>query len=128
MALEPAIAIPTPAWRIRLNRLRGWWHWKVAGKFPRLVWPGDEVDVIVTFREAKLPQAEFNPADGFPASALAYLGAGRMAEIERSLGEIGITFDKGGGPGGRDWEWDYSLKGPISVRFKRRAEKPEWRS
>lgn len=45
------------------------------------------------------------------------LDRGHLAEIERALAEIGIEFDKGVGLGGRDWEWDWSLRGPIEIRF-----------
>ena len=50
-----------------------------------------------------------------------------LNKAKQHLNEIGITFDSGMGFDGRDWEWDYSLEGPISVRFKRRAANPERR-
>jgi hypothetical protein len=42
----------------------------------------------------------------------------KLFAIERLLREMGICFDTGGGCGGRDWEWDYSLQGPVKVLFK----------
>jgi len=38
------------------------------------------------------------------------------------LGKVGISFDTGGtltDPVNYDWEFDWSLKGPIKVLFKR---------
>jgi len=43
----------------------------------------------------------------------------KLFRIEKLLHEIGIRFDTGFGCGGRDWEWDWSLKGPVKVLFKR---------
>lgn len=103
------------------------WFIRQRRKLPYLVWYNDELDVTVTFREARLQEFRFDPKNGFPAGALDYLNKGRMAEIERALGDIGIGFDKGGGFDGRDWEWDWSLSGPISVKFRHRATKPELR-
>lgn len=89
--------------RVRLKRL-----------IPRLVWYGDEVDVVVSFTEDRINQND----------PLGSLWRGRLPEIERALSEIGVRFDTGLGLNGRDWEWDYSLRGPISVKFKRRAAQP----
>jgi hypothetical protein len=111
---------------IRFN-FGGWWIHNVARRLPTLIWWNDELDVTVTFKEAKMPEMTFDPASGFPAEALGYLGQGQLADIERKLGEIGISFDHGGSARGRDWEWDWSLRGPISVRFRSRASKPERR-
>lgn len=46
----------------------------------------------------------------------------KVLQIERLLGELGITFDRGIGFGGRDWEWDWSLSGPVTVRAKTRPD------
>jgi hypothetical protein len=48
----------------------------------------------------------------------------KLFKIEEALSEIGITFDTGasiGDPDGdvRDWEWDWSLEGPVKVYFVR---------
>lgn len=93
------------------------WHWRLSKWLPRLVWPGDEIDVRVTFSRDKLGQD-----DPFRA-----LFSGRLHDAEVALHDAGISFDTGMGFGGRDWEWDFSLKGPISVKFRRRAKHPERR-
>jgi|WetSurSiteA1Bulk_404760.scaffolds.fasta_scaffold00030_13 hypothetical protein len=46
----------------------------------------------------------------------------KLFQAEKLLNEIGISFDTGGGFGGRDWEWDWSLKGPVKVYFKELKE------
>lgn len=46
----------------------------------------------------------------------------KIFEIEKKLLEIGISFDTGAGCGFRDWEWDWSLKGPVKVTHKSKAE------
>ena len=41
------------------------------------------------------------------------------------LGKVGISFDTGGtmtDPVNYDWEFDWSLKGPVQVLFKRFKE------
>lgn len=100
-----------------------WWARAIQFRrrfIPYLVWHGDEVDVRVRFRENPL-RAET------VAGALADLHRGSFYEIEKMLGEVGIEFDRGMGFDGRDWEWDWSLRGPISVSFRRRAQRPELR-
>jgi len=96
-----------PLWRLHMrNRLamfrRRW--------IPYLVW------VRVTFTEARLPVIE-GTLEEIMAKGIAHINNGHMAKIEADLLEIGIAFDKGAGPEGRDWEWDWSLRGPIEVRF-----------
>lgn len=39
----------------------------------------------------------------------------KLHQIEKLFRELGITFDTGAGCGGRDWEWDWSLEGPVKV-------------
>jgi len=51
----------------------------------------------------------------FDMSKLGQGGLDKLFEIERKFREIGVHFDTGGGFGGRDWEWDWSLKGPIKL-------------
>jgi hypothetical protein len=53
----------------------------------------------------------------FDMSKLGEEGMKHLFDAERSLRKAGITFDTGGGFGGRDWEWDWSLEGPVTVRF-----------
>ena len=36
---------------------------------------------------------------------------------------MGIHFDTGAGCGNRDWEWDWSLRGPIEIHFVRKKRK-----
>lgn len=120
MMLETPAAAKLSGAAALANHLRFWW-WRHIGRhlphFPRLVWPDDEVDVTITFREAVLDQTD----------PLGSLFRGHLAEVERQLNEIGITFDKGVGLNDRDWEWDWSLSGPINVRFRSRAKHPERR-
>lgn len=91
---------------------------RIGSLFPRLVWPDDEVDVVVTFTSASLPMAIT------PEEAMQELFSGNLYEIEQRLYALGLSFDRGAGFEGRDWEWDWSLRGPISVRFRRRTTKP----
>jgi hypothetical protein len=88
-------------WNIWTRRLRLW--------IPRLVWLGDEVDVQVTFSEHGLGTG------------------GNLFEIEQKLHDWGIGFDAGAGFEGRDWEWDFSLRGPIRVKFRGRCKTKERR-
>lgn len=93
------------------------WHWRFKRWLPRLVWLNDELDVVVTLSQDKL-----NPEDG-----LEQLFRGAFFEAEKIFLEMGITFDTGMGCYGRDWQWDWSLKGPINVRYRGRAKHPELR-
>lgn len=43
----------------------------------------------------------------------------RLFLIEDLLRKLDISFDTGYGDGKRDWEWDFSLKGPVKVYFKK---------
>jgi hypothetical protein len=90
------------------------WNLRIGRWLPRLVWLGDEIDVRITFVEDPLRQSD--PLRG--------LFSGGVFEIEQQLKGMGITFDTGMGCGGRDWEWDYALSGPIRVKFKGRAQEP----
>lgn len=43
-------------------------------------------------------------------------------EASRALAKLGISFDTGGtltDPVNYDWEFDWSLKGPVRVYFKK---------
>lgn len=111
-------------WRSRVNN----WLSAQRRRLPYLVWHGDDLDVRITFVENRLVPTEFNPDN--PSSirnVQDQLNAGLLPDIERKMREIGVTFDKGLGPDGRDWEWDWSLSGPVNIRFIGRASKPEKR-
>lgn len=104
-------------WGLFFSRLNGWWYRNVSRRLPRLVWVGDEIDVRVTFSQD--PMNQDDPIQG--------LYSGGLYEIEKQLSQMGVSFDRGQGCGGRDWEWDWSLDGPISVAFHSRAKRPERR-
>lgn len=108
-------------WHEKIISRIGYKLTRLRRKLPHLVWYGDELDVTVTFSQHRLPEGV-----GID-EAVSYLYRSRMAEIEQAISDIGISFDRGGGYDGRDWEWDWSLKGPISIRFRHRATKPERR-
>ena len=100
---------------------RGQWRRRLRRWLPSLVWIGDEIDVCVTFPENRLQQ----PATADHAAE--QLLSGALPEIETRFGALGIEFDTGLGPDGRDWEWDWSLHGPISVKFRGRANRRDRR-
>lgn len=95
-------------WRSKAQQ--AFYHYR--RKLPYFVWYGDELDVRVTVQAAPLGKVS---------------AAENVWCAEDSLRDLGISFDKGSGPDGRDWEWDWSLAGPISVVFRGRARKPERR-
>lgn len=84
---------------------------RLRRKLPYLVWHGDEVDVRVTLKDLGALGGE----------------ASRVWDAQATLNDMGISFDTGSGFHGRDWEWDWSLRGPISVSFRGRARNPERR-
>jgi len=92
--------------------------------FPHLIWYGQELDVTVTFKEDRLQDMTFSA--GNPGPVFERFSAGHLPKVQAMLNEIGIEFDTGQGCEGRDWEWDWSLQGPISVKFRSRAKRP-WR-
>lgn len=49
---------------------------------------------------------------------------GTLFEVEQLLRRLGVTFDTGFafGSGTRDWEWDWSLEGPVEVTFRKFSE------
>lgn len=93
---------------------------RLRRRLPYVVWYGAEIDVRVTMKENRLRAASM-------PGAVRQLYKGSFYEAEKHLIECGITFDKGLGPDGRDWEWDWSLAGPISVTFRGPASKPDRR-
>jgi hypothetical protein len=94
------------------------WHYRLSRWLPRLVWRDDEIDVTITWRDDPLRPDR----DSFRQ-----LFSGRLYEIELMLHEMGISFDTGMGCDGRDWEFDFSLSGPVSIKFRSRAKRPERR-
>lgn len=94
--------------------------------FPTLVWPGDELNVIVTFENDKLVFArEDRLGEPLPVEEIQKLRAeaekvienSPLEEAEAHIRRAGIQFDTGIGATGRDWFFDYSLRGPVSVKF-----------
>ena len=69
---------------------------------------GKEVEVGITFDTKDFSKKDF----------------AKLFQIQSLLSEIGVSFDTGFdfGTKGRDWEWDWSLKGPVKVKFKRFVE------
>lgn len=114
-------------WELFWSRLHTRWV-QFARRLPRLVWYDDELDVVVTFTADRLPAIAATSPEAGLREALGEMNASPIAEIEHNLSRLGIGFDKGMGLGGRDWEWDWSLRGPISVRFRGKARKPERRN
>ncbi len=100
------------------SRFKVWCYRNISRRIPRLVWIGDEVDVRVRFEQD--PLNENDPFDG--------LFSGGLYEIQKQLLHMGVGFDSGQGCGGRDWEWDFSLRGPISVTFRARGREPQKRT
>lgn len=96
--------------KARLAALRRRW-------LPYLVWHGRPVWVVVTFPEARLPEIHAASVGELLDECVAHLSGGYLAKIERDLAEIGVEFDKGAGYDGRDWHFDWSLRGPVEVRF-----------
>lgn len=89
VAPEPVTAVAThlPSWRVKVLELK-WWFLR---RLPRLVWLGDEVDVLVA-----MPYQE------------------TLNVAEDALRQAGITFDRGTwliDGGTREWHLDFSLKG-----------------
>lgn len=115
---EP-IAHEMTRWEAGISAAK-YWLIRQRRKLPYLVWYGDELDVGVTLSQDKLT------ADSMEG-AFKQFNSGAFVEIEKIFSEMGIGFDKGLGLDGRDWEWDWSLQGPISIRFRSRATKPERR-
>lgn len=111
-----------PPWRVGLSRMYSVLLRLRRRYIPYLVWYDQEVDVTVTFTADKLPIMTGGDVQEVSREALRELWGGPVAEIENNLSRLGIGFDKGLGREGRDWEWDWSLKGPISVRFRRRTK------
>lgn len=100
-----------------ISTIKRWFYWNVSRRLPRLVWVDQEIDINIRFSEDPLT----------PDAPIQGLFSGTLADVEKQLSDIGIGFDRGQGEDGRDWQWDWSLSGPISVTFKSVATKPEIR-
>lgn len=114
-------------WKLHRTRLRDALLRFRRRYIPYLVWWGDEIDARVMLKENKLQPIECADVEGAVMVALQQLQRGTFFEVEKHLREVGIKFDTSIGSEGRGWEWDWSLRGPISVTFRGRASKPERR-
>ena len=83
------------------EKLQRWAKKLWACYIPSIVWRRQRVEVGIHFDLRKVNQKD-------------------LFEIEKLLSKNGIHFDTGAGCGKRDWEWDFSLRGPVEVRFKRK--------
>lgn len=109
-------------WQKLIERVKRQW-WALKRKLPMLVWHDDEVDVKITFTNLRLaPESKgVEQPDGSIRWDLRYEGdMETLWNAEDALRQLGLTFDAGTGMAGRDWEFDYSLRGPVKVRFRRR--------
>lgn len=98
----------------KMRRVQYWLIRLRKRYIPYLEWWGQEINVRAVFKEDRLPKNLFIKD---PEDAMKYLNRGCLSEVERHLAEIGITFDRGMGCGGRDWELDWSLQGPLNIKF-----------
>jgi hypothetical protein len=105
------IAVEMTKTQLFVSRIKTWFTINISRKLPRLVWYGDELDVRVTFSQDPIDQS-MSADELFDG-----LTSGGLYEAQSSLNGMGVSFDVGMGENGRDWEWDYSLEGPISVKF-----------
>lgn len=62
--------------------------------------------IIITFKELTKEQREL------------------VFQAERELSKAGISFDTGSGCNGRDWYFDWSLKGNVQIRKAKHKTKP----
>lgn len=85
------------------ERVSSRWRYFWATVIPSLIWRRDACEVLVAF---DLSKVSFD----------------QVRKAEDALAELGVHFDRGTGCGERHWEWDFSLEGPIQVRFKRRGK------
>ena len=58
----------------------------------------------------------------FDLNAIGDIGIKKLHQIEDLFLEIGVRFDLSSGLEGRDWDLDWSLKGPVKVLHKRLKE------
>ena len=58
----------------------------------------------------------------FDIKELGAEGMEKLYKVQELLGELGVSFDTGSDGKYRDWEWDWSLSGPVKVTFVRFTE------
>ena len=104
-----------PSWKSGLRsalaelmvaKMLNMWRWVKtlwARHIPSIIWRRQQVQVGIHFDLSKVDMPD-------------------IFEIEKLLNKNGIHFDTGAGCGNRDWEWDWSLRGPVEVRFKRKKQ------
>lgn len=113
--------VPTP-WTTLKTKTRQHWD-RFLRKLPRLVWYGDEVDVLITFPGDKYTPEELTDGeavfDNKRNATKTYLN---IAEV--AMYHAGIGFDRGYGADGRDWMLDYSVTGPMRIKFVGRNKTP----
>ena len=51
----------------------------------------------------------------FDVSKMSVEDINKLHQAQSLLNEIGVVFDTGGTSEFRDWEFDWSLKGPVKV-------------
>lgn len=105
---SPNAAREMTRWEWLRSRVSIWWTLNITRCIPHLVWYGDELDALITFKDPD-PQA--------------------MHKADEAMRDLGLEFDAGWwmDPPAREWEWDYCLRGPVSVKFKGRAKHPDHR-
>jgi hypothetical protein len=73
--------------------------------------------------DSKLPKDnEVEVGIHFDMSVMTKEQINKLFQAQKLLNEIGITFDTGADGKQRDWEWDWSLKGPVHVSFRRMSK------
>lgn len=114
--------------QLRVQRLLRQLH----RKLPRLVWYGDEIDVKIMFPKVTYPKQQLVAEPVNTNGCLTVQTQYAMDEVgtaSAALHKAGIGFDTGfgaldSGEFGREWFLDYSLRGPIRVKFIGKAKAP----
>ena len=109
--IGPSLSSATEIKGVKLlwSKIRTFYYRHIYRHIPHLVWPHQEVEVGITFTHLPLGTSGVH----FES----------LWQAENALHEVGLSFDTGAGCNGRDWEWDWSLKGPVQVRFYRVRKK-----
>ena len=98
---NPSVQREMTRWERIKERTSAFFKYRVRRKLPYLVWYGERIWVRVQLTEYGI--------GGDLSTAW---------KAEDALKANGVTFDTGTGGVGRDWEWDWSLKGPIQITFR----------